>query len=83
MIPDSITNPIIAITLIRLPDTKSPRNPPVNARGTVNMTINGERSDWNWATMIRYMNTTARASIFISSTMVSRMVSSSPVIWIV
>ena len=61
--PESMTKPISAMTLTSLPLKISPRNPPVNARGIVNIMIKGESRDWNCATMIRYMNTTARSII--------------------
>ncbi len=66
------------MTLTSLPVTKSPSRPPVKARGMVNMMIKGDRRDWNCATMIRYMNTTARSSISSTCSMASLMVSFSP-----
>ena len=80
MMPDNMTKPIMAITLTDIPEIQSASRPPVNASGTVNIMINGERRDWNCATMIRYMNTRARASILNNSVIVSLIVSSSPVI---
>ena len=80
MIPDSITKPISAITLTSLPLISSPRKPPVNASGMVNMMINGDNSDWNCATMIRYMKISARISIRYNCCMASVIVSFSPVI---
>ena len=43
----TLRNPIIAITLTAIPDIHNARRPPVNASGTVNITMNGERRDWN------------------------------------
>lgn len=63
MIPASITNPIIAIALKSFPVISSPKNPPVNAIGIVNKMINGDFSDWNCATMIKYINATASNNI--------------------
>ena len=51
--PISITNPIIETTLTSWPHISSASMPPVNASGIVNSTMNGERSDWNCATIIR------------------------------
>ena len=45
----------------------SANNPPVNASGIVNITINGDFNDWNCATIIRYINTIASAIIFTNS----------------
>ena len=39
--------------LISMPQISRAIKPPVKARGMVNMTINGDFMDWNWATMIR------------------------------
>ena len=69
--PASMTNPIMAMTLTSLPLTYSPRKPPVKARGMVNIMINGDSRDWNWATMIRYMNSTAKISISTICSMAS------------
>ena len=52
--------------------------PPVNARGMVNMTMNGDFKDWNWATMIRYTSTTPSSSMSISCSMASMICSFSP-----
>ena len=53
IIPASMTNPIIATTLISFPVKNRANRPPVNASGIVNMMMNGDRNDWNCATMIR------------------------------
>ena len=53
MIPDSMTKPIRAITLISLPVIHRAKKPPVKASGIVNMIMNGDRRLWNWATMMR------------------------------
>ena len=63
MIPVSITNPIMDTTLISIPVIRRARKPPVNASGIVNMTINGDLSDWNWATITRYTSTMPRRII--------------------
>ena len=47
MIPLSITNPKRDITLTSLPVMSSAKNPPVNTRGIVNITINGDLKFWN------------------------------------
>ena len=44
----------------------------------VNRMMKGDSNDWNWATMIRYMNTTASISISTICPMASWMVSFSP-----
>ena len=54
------------------------RKPPVKARGMVNMTMNGDFRDWNWATMIRYTSTTPSSSISSSCPMASMICSFSP-----
>ena len=80
MIPDSITKPIMAMILRSLPATNSPISPPVNARGIVNRIMKGDLSDWNCATMIRYINAIARISINPTCPAVSFMDSISPAI---
>ena len=47
MTPTSITNPIRDTTLSSTPPMSRIRKPPVKARGMVNMTMNGDFSDWN------------------------------------
>lgn len=44
----------------------------------VNMTISGERRDWNWATITRYTSTMPSSSISSSCRMASMMASFSP-----
>ena len=66
MIPESITNPITAITLTSISATSNPKNPPVNASGIVNITINGDNNDWNCATIIKYIKAIANTSININ-----------------
>ena len=51
--PTSKTNPIRETTLTGIPAKNKARNAPVKASGMVNITINGERRDWNCATMTR------------------------------
>ena len=45
--------PIMAMTLISFPVISSASRPPVKASGMVNMMMNGDFNDWNWATMIK------------------------------
>ena len=78
MTPTSITKPIREMTLTSTPASSRARKPPVKARGMVNMTISGERSDWNWATITRYTSTMPSSSISSSCRMASMMASFSP-----
>ena len=64
--------------LTSFPAKNNAANPPVNASGIVNMIINGPFNDWNWATMIRYINASANTSIKITCFMDSITVSFSP-----
>ena len=43
------------------PISFSPRNPPVNARGTVKRMMKGLKRLWNCATIIRYTSISERA----------------------
>ena len=61
-----------------MPVTSSARKPPVKASGMVNMTINGDFSDWNCATMMKYTSTTPSSSISSSCPMASMICSFSP-----
>ena len=45
--------PIAPITDTSFPVKNSAKNPPVNANGIVNIIINGDFNDWNWATITR------------------------------
>ena len=45
----------------------------------VNIIMKGDSSDWNWATMIKYMNSTAKSSISTICSMASVIISFSPV----
>ena len=78
MMPTSMTKPIMETMLISKPATSSASRPPVNASGMVSMTIKGESSDWNCATMMRYTITMPSSSISRRSFMASMMVSFSP-----
>ena len=78
MTPTSITKPTRDTTLTSMPASSRARKPPVKARGMVNMTINGERRDWNWATITRYTRTMPSSSISSSCSMASIMASFSP-----
>ena len=66
------------MTLTSPPASSRARKPPVKARGMVNMTISGERRDWNWATITRYTSTMPSSSISSSCRMASMMASRRP-----
>ena len=53
-----MTKPIRLMTDTSIPTASSAKKPPVNASGMVNMTMNGDFSDWNCATIMRYTSTT-------------------------
>ena len=53
MSPASIINPSIDIAPSSCLAIISPKKPPVKARGMENKIINGDASDWNWATIMR------------------------------
>ena len=78
MTPTSITKPMRDTTLSSTPLTSKMIKPPVKARGMVNMTINGDFRDWNWATITRYTSRMPSTSISSSCCMASMMVSFSP-----
>ena len=78
MIPTSMTKPIRLMTDTSIPTASSAKKPPVNASGMVNMTMNGDFSDWNCATIMRYTSTTPSSSISISCPMASMICSFSP-----
>ena len=78
MTPTSITKPMRDTTLSSIPEISRARKPPVKASGMVNMTISGERSDWNCATITRYTSSTPSPSISSSWPMASMMASFSP-----
>ena len=68
----------MATTERSIPVNSSASRPPVKASGMVNMTMMGDLKDWNWATMIRKMNTSATAMTSTRSSMIERTVSFSP-----
>ena len=78
MMPTSITKPMRDTTLSSTPAISRMIKPPVKARGIVNMTMNGDFSDWNCATITRYTSRMPSASISSSWLMASMMVSFSP-----
>ena len=61
--PTSTNIPTAAIMLILNPQIHSISNAPVNARGMVTMIMNGDKNDWNCATIIAYIKTIARTII--------------------
>ena len=78
MMPTSITKPIRLMTDTSIPAISRARKPPVKASGMVNMTMNGDFSDWNCATMMKYTSTTPSSSISSSWLMASMICSFSP-----
>ena len=78
MMPTSITKPIKDTTLTSTPVISSMAKPPVKASGMVNITIRGDFSDWNCATITRYTSSMPSASIRSSCCMASIIISFSP-----
>ena len=76
--PASSKKPTMATTERSSPVNSSASKPPVKASGMVNMTMMGDLKDWNWATMIRKMNTSATPMTSSMSSMIERTVSFSP-----
>ena len=76
--PISTRKPIIATMERSMPVSSSAIRPPVNASGIVNSTMNGDLNDWNCATIIRKISTSATAIMNTMSPMISLTVSFSP-----
>ena len=67
--PESTRKPSMATSERSMPVKISASRPPVKASGMVNSTMMGDLKDWNWATMMRKMNSTATMSMVIRSLM--------------
>ena len=67
--PESTRKPSMATSERSMPVRISASRPPVKASGMVNSTMIGDLKDWNWATMIRKMNSTAMMSMVPRSPM--------------
>ena len=76
--PDSTRKPSMLTMDRSMPVSSSASNPPVKARGMVNMTMMGDLKDWNWATMIRKISSMAISTIQTRSCMIFMTVSFSP-----
>ena len=61
-----------------MPVISSAARPPVNASGSVNMTMIGDLNDWNCATMIRKISTIAMISTNTRSLIMPVTISFSP-----
>ena len=78
MTPDSTRKPTIATIERSIPVSSSAASPPVNASGSVNITMIGDLNDWNCATMIRKIRTIAMPSTNTISLIMPVTVSFSP-----
>ena len=76
--PDSTRKPTMATMDRSIFVISSASRPPVNASGIVNSTMTGDLNDWNCATMIRKIISTATATMNTRSSMMLLTVSFSP-----
>ena len=76
--PDSTRKPTMATIERSMPVISSAARPPVNASGSVNMTMIGDLNDWNCATMIRKISTIAMISTNTRSLIMPVTISFSP-----